>query len=128
MTVCGSIVGRCIVRPVKALWHRRPVRHVIFGLLPLLVVGPVVIILLAVHFADESAPVRAASSEATATVARTQLGEDKRGLVLTWTDANGTRHTSTVGSVQRTSPGRWSCDGRCAGTSAVPSACSPTTS
>jgi hypothetical protein len=96
MTVCGSIVSRCIVRPVKALWHRRPVRHVIFGLLPLLVVGPVVIILLAVHFADESAPVRAASSEATATVARAQLGEDKRGLMLTWTDANGTRHTSTV--------------------------------
>jgi hypothetical protein len=81
---------------VKALWHRRPIRHVIFGLVPLLVVGSVVIILLAVHFADESAPVRAATAQADATVTRTQLGEDKRGLEVTWTDTDGGRHTSTV--------------------------------
>jgi hypothetical protein len=90
------IAGHCIVRPVTALLRRRPVRHVVFGLLPILVVGPVVAILLAVRFADESAPVRAATGEATATVQRTGLGSDGRGLELTWTDADGTQHTSTV--------------------------------
>jgi hypothetical protein len=81
---------------VNALWHRRPVRHVIFGLIPLLIVGPVVTVLLAVHLAEESAPVRAATAEVTATVQRTQLGDDKRGLELSWTDANGAAHTSSV--------------------------------
>jgi hypothetical protein len=96
MTVCGRLVRGCIVRPVNALWHRRPVRHVIFGLIPLLVVGPVVIILLAVHLTSRSAPVRAATADATATVQRTQLGDDRRGLELAWTDADGGKHTSIV--------------------------------
>jgi hypothetical protein len=81
---------------VKALWRRRPVRHVVFGLLPLLVVGPVVIVLLLVHFADESAPVRAATAQATATVQRTGVGDDGRGVELRWTDASGAEHTSVV--------------------------------
>ena len=42
---------------MTALWHRRPVRHVVFGLIPLLVAGPIVIVLLAVRLAHESAPV-----------------------------------------------------------------------
>jgi Protein of unknown function (DUF3592) len=83
---------------VTALWHRRPVRHVVFGLIPLLVAGPIVIVLLAVRLADESAPVRAATGQATATVQRTGLGDDRRGIELTWTDATGARHTSTVHS------------------------------
>jgi hypothetical protein len=81
---------------VKALWHRRPVRHVIFGLLPLLVAGPVVIILLAVRLADESGPVRAATASATGTVQRTGLGDDRQQLEITWTDDTGARHTSTI--------------------------------
>jgi len=71
---------------------------VIFGLVPLLVVGPIVIVLLAIRLAHESAPVRAATAEATATVQRTGLGDDRRGIELTWTDASGTRRTSTVHS------------------------------
>jgi hypothetical protein len=69
---------------------------VVFGLVPLLVVGPIVIILLAVRLAHDSAPVRAATGQAEATVQRTGLGDDRRGIELTWTDADGTRHTSTV--------------------------------
>ena len=92
--------GGCIVRPVTALWSRRPVRHVVFGLIPLLVVGPVLIILLAVHLADESAPVRAATSQATATVKRGGLGADHRGIELAWTDSGGTQHTTTVHSAR----------------------------
>lgn len=91
---------RCIVRPVTALWRRRPVRHVLFGLIPLLVVGPVLIILVAVRLTDESAPVRAATSEATATVKRSGLGADRRGIELSWTDSGGTQHTSTVHSAR----------------------------
>jgi hypothetical protein len=56
----------------------------------------VVVVLLAVHLASESAPVRAATAQATATVQRTQLGADRRGLELSWTDASGASHTSTV--------------------------------
>jgi hypothetical protein len=89
---------RCIVRPVTALWRPRPVRHVVFGLIPLLVVGPIVIILLAIRLADESAPVRAATARATATVKSSGLGDDRRGIELTWTDSSGTQHTSTVHS------------------------------
>jgi uncharacterized protein DUF3592 len=91
---------RCIVPLVTALWRRRPVRHVAFGLIPLLVVGPIVIILLAVRLADESAPVRAATAKATATVQRSGLGDDRRGIELTWTDSGGTPHTSTVQSAR----------------------------
>jgi hypothetical protein len=81
---------------VKALLRRRPVRHVIFGLLPVLVVGPAVIIVLAVRLAEESGPVRAATAHATGTVQRTDLGEDRRQLEIAWTDGTGGRHTTTV--------------------------------
>ena len=93
---------RCIVRPVTALWRRRPVRHVVFGLIPLLVVGSIVIILLAIRLADESAPLRAATARATATVKSSGLGDDRRGIELTWTDSGGTQHTSTVHSARPT--------------------------
>jgi hypothetical protein len=73
---------------------------VVFGLIPLLVVGPIVIILLAVRLADESAPLRAATAQATATVKRSGLGDDQRGIELTWTDSSGTQHTSTVHSAR----------------------------
>ena len=96
MTVCGSITNACIVRPVKALWRRRPVRHVIFGLVPLLVTGPVVIILLAVRLADESGPVRAATASATGAVQRSGFETTVSELEIAWTDDAGTRHTSTV--------------------------------
>lgn len=96
MTVCGRVADRCIVRPVKALWQRRPVRHVVFGLLPLLVVGPVVVIVLALRLASDSAPVRAATAQAAATVERTRLGDDERGLEVSWVDDTGTARTSTV--------------------------------
>jgi hypothetical protein len=81
---------------VTALWSRRPVRHVVYGLLPLLVVGPVIIILLAVRLASDSAPVRAATASATATVEDTRLGDDERTLQVSWTDSTGTKRTSTV--------------------------------
>jgi hypothetical protein len=69
---------------------------VVYGLLPLLVVGPVIIILLAVRLASDSAPVRAATASATATVEGTRQGDDERTLQVSWTDSTGAKRTSTV--------------------------------
>lgn len=81
---------------MKALWRRRAVRHLVFGLLPLLVVGPVMIAVLAARLADVSGPVRDATARATATVQRTGLGPDQRDLEVTWPDDTGTMRTSTI--------------------------------
>jgi hypothetical protein len=81
---------------VKALWRRRAVRHLVIGLLPLLVAGPAIIAVLAIRLAETSAPVRAATERATATVLRTGLGPDARDLEVAWTDDTGAGRTSTV--------------------------------
>ena len=81
---------------MKALWRRRAVRHLVIGLLPLLVAGPAIIAVLAVRLAETSAPVRAATERATATVLRTGLGPDARDLEVSWTDDTGTARTSTI--------------------------------
>lgn len=81
---------------MKALWRRRAVRHLVFGLLPLLVVGPAMTAVLAIRLAEVSGPLRDASARATATVQRTGLGPDRRDLEVTWTDDTGTARTSTV--------------------------------
>lgn len=81
---------------MNALWHRRAVRHLVVGLLPLLVVGPLVVAVLAIRLAEVSGPVRDATARATATVLRTGLGPDRRDLEVTWTDDAGAARTSTV--------------------------------
>lgn len=81
---------------MKALWRRRAVRHLLIGLLPLLVAGPAIIAVLAIRLAETSAPVRAATERATATVQRTGLGPDARDLEVTWTDDTGAARTSTI--------------------------------
>lgn len=81
---------------MNALWHRRAVRHPVVGLLPLLVLGPVVVVVLAIRLAEVSGPVRDATARATATVQRTGLGPDGRDLEVSWTDDAGTARTSTV--------------------------------
>jgi hypothetical protein len=69
---------------------------VLVGLLPLLVVGPVVIILIAVRLADASGPVRAATASATGTVERIGLGDDGRQIQIAWTDDTGARRSSAI--------------------------------
>lgn len=96
MTVCGTVAGTRIVRPVNALWLRRPVRHVVVGLLPLLVVGTAVLVALAIRLAETSAPVREATARATATVERTGFGPDGRDLEVAWTDDTGAERRSTI--------------------------------
>ncbi len=81
-----------------ALWRRRTVRHMAIGLLPMLVLGTAVIAVLAGRFAEQAEPVRAATSRATATVERSGLGADRRGVELRWRDERGTERVSTLRS------------------------------
>ena len=81
---------------MQALWRRRPVRHVVAGLLPLLVAGTVVIAVLAVRFVDAAAPVREATGRAQATVQRSGIGPEGREVELSWTDDRGTPRVSRV--------------------------------
>ena len=85
---------------MKALWRRRAVRHVLLGLLPLLVAGSAVIAVLAVRLAETAGPVRDATARATATVQRAGFGPDRRDIQVTWTDDTGTVRTSTVHAVR----------------------------
>ncbi len=71
---------------MKALWRRRAVRHVVVGLLPLLVVGTAVLVALALRLADTSAPVRDATARGSASVARSVLGPDRRGIEVCCTE------------------------------------------
>ena len=81
---------------MNALWHRRAVRHLILGLLPLLVVGAAVIAVLADRLAETAGPLRDATARATATVQRTGIGDDGRDVELAWTDDTGAARLSTV--------------------------------
>lgn len=81
---------------MEARWRRRTVRHVLVGLLPLLVAGVVLIVVLAVRFAETAAPVREATGRADGTVLRSGLGPDGRDVELRWTDDRGASRVSTV--------------------------------
>ncbi len=79
-----------------ALWQRRAVRHMLVGLLPLLVAGAAVATVLAVRLGDAAAPVREATGRATATVVSSGSGVDGREVELRWTDDRGTERVSRV--------------------------------
>lgn len=79
-----------------ALWRRRAARHVLVGLLPLLLAGVAVATVLALRYGDASAPVQAATGRATATVLTSGGGADGREVELRWTDERGTERVSRV--------------------------------
>jgi hypothetical protein len=81
---------------MRGLWRRRPVRRAVIGLLPLLVVSGTLAAVLAARFSATAAPVREATARATATVQRSGLDPDGRGVELRWTDGSGTERTSRV--------------------------------
>jgi hypothetical protein len=68
----------------------------VVGLLPLLVVAVALIAVLADRFSATAEPVRQATAGATATVERSGLDPDGRGVELRWTDERGTERTSRV--------------------------------
>jgi hypothetical protein len=81
---------------MRGLWRRRPVRHLVVGLLPLVAVAVALIALLSVRFDREAAPVRQATGEATATVTRAGLGAGGDEVELRWSDSTGQQHVSLV--------------------------------
>ena len=81
---------------MSGLWRRRTVRHLVICLVPLLLVGAVLVVVLAVRFGRTAGEVREATATATATIARSGLGPDRRDVELRWHDATGTERTSVI--------------------------------
>jgi hypothetical protein len=81
---------------VEAWWRRRSVRHVLVGLVPLLVAGAVVATVVGTRLGETVAPVRDATARAPATVLRSGFGAAERDVELRWTDDRGTERVSTV--------------------------------
>lgn len=79
-----------------ALWQRRAIRQMAFGLVPLLVIGVAVLVGLSVRFAHLNAPVAEATARAEGSVVRSQLGADKDEIELRWRDNRQTEHLSRL--------------------------------
>lgn len=69
------------------VWQRRPVRHMVVALIPLLVIGVVLVVVLGTKYLAVVRELRPATGTATATVTTAGRGTD--GLLLQWTDATG---------------------------------------
>jgi len=76
--------------------HRRAARQLLLGLVPLLVVGLVLLVALALRLGDVRAPLAADTATATATVTAVGRAPDGRGLDVSFTDADGTPRTGVV--------------------------------
>lgn len=77
-------------------WQRRAARQMVYGLVPLLVIGAAMIVLLVVHVSAVAAPVNAATAHTRATVVASQLGADHQEIDLSWTDNRSVQHTSRL--------------------------------
>jgi hypothetical protein len=76
--------------------HRRAAGQLLLGLVPVLVVGVVLLVLLALRLADLRAPLAAATATATATVTEVDTGPDGRGLAVGYTDEGGAERTGRI--------------------------------
>jgi hypothetical protein len=76
--------------------HRRAVRQLLLGLVPLLTVGLVVLTVLAVRLPAARAPLAAATSTAAATVTADGGAPGGRGLTVAFTDDSGRERTGRV--------------------------------
>jgi hypothetical protein len=76
--------------------HRRAVRQLLLGLVPVLVVGLVLLIVLTVRLAAVRAPLSAATATATATVTDVGTAPEGRGLTVRFTGTGGEQRTGTI--------------------------------
>jgi uncharacterized protein DUF3592 len=76
--------------------HRRAARQLLLGLLPVLAVGLVLLVVLALRIGDVRAPLAAATGTATATVTEVGTAPDGRGLAVSFTDEDGTERTGVL--------------------------------
>ncbi|GAB4082661.1 hypothetical protein GCU67_11850 [Modestobacter muralis] len=76
--------------------HRRAVRQLRLGVVPVVVVGLVLLVALGVRLGSAREPLAAASATAPATVTATGTAPDGRGLDVAFTDAAGTARTGVL--------------------------------
>jgi hypothetical protein len=76
--------------------HRRAVRQLLLGLVPLLLVGLVLLVALGVRLGDVRAPLAGATATAPATVTAAGTAPDGHGLDVAFTDEEGTARTGVV--------------------------------
>lgn len=76
--------------------HRRAVRQLLLGLAPVLVVGVVALLVLALRLPAAQVPLAAASSTAQATVTHSGSAPGGRGVAVTFTDQAGRQRTGEL--------------------------------
>ncbi|MCZ2825167.1 MULTISPECIES: hypothetical protein [unclassified Modestobacter] len=76
--------------------HRRAVRQLLLGLVPVLLVGVVVLVALALRLSDVQAPLAAADRAATATVTAAGTAPEGRGLDVSFRDDSGRERSGTL--------------------------------
>src|SRR3954452_8467695 len=81
--------------------HRRAVRQLLLGLVPVLVVGLVLLVAVAVRLGEGRAPLTADTATATATVTEVGTAPDGRGLAVSFPDEDGTPRSGVI-ELQRT--------------------------
>jgi hypothetical protein len=82
--------------PSRPRPHRRAVRQLLLGLVPVLAVGLVVLTVLAVRLPAARAPLAAATSTATATVEQDGGAPEGRGLTVSFVDDDGRTRTGEL--------------------------------
>jgi hypothetical protein len=76
--------------------HRRAVRQLLLGLVPVLVVGSVLLVAMALRLDEVRAPLVAATATTTAAVTEVATAPDGRGLLVSFTGAEGTPRTGVI--------------------------------
>jgi hypothetical protein len=76
--------------------HRRAARQLLVGLAPLVVVAVVLLVVLSVRLAEAQAPLARADATATATVVADDQPPDRRGVSVTFTDAQGASRSGVL--------------------------------
>lgn len=76
--------------------HRRAARQLLLGLVPVLLVGVVVLVVLALRLADVQAPLAAADRTAAATVTAAGAAPEGRGLDVTFRDEEGRERSGSI--------------------------------
>ncbi|GAA4752458.1 hypothetical protein GCM10023328_39570 [Modestobacter marinus] len=82
--------------PTTPRRHRRAARQLVLGLVPVLLVGVVVLVALALRLPDVQAPLAAADRTATATVVAAGTAPGGRGLDVTFRDEAGRERTGVL--------------------------------
>jgi hypothetical protein len=82
--------------PTAPRRHRRAAGQLLLGLIPVLVVGLVALLLLALRLPDARAPLAAATSTAQATVTAAGGSPDGRGVTVSFADGQGRERTGEL--------------------------------